>query len=103
MTNYKVCDVYCNTPSFCFLLRLTDKRPSRVSPLSFSALLQDVNMSPNSSHEETNDCMIDGAAMNPAYYMGLQSTQPTAWPMPLGGDPLPLTGKPPSPAWVPAS
>ncbi len=71
-----------------------------VSPLSFRALLQDVNLSPNSSHEAPNPYMIDEAAMNRAYYVGLQSTQPTAWPLPMGGDPLPLAGKPPSPAWV---
>ena len=67
-----------------------------VSLLSFRALLQDVGVSPNSSHEEANDCMINGATMNPAYYVGLQSTQPTAWPMPEGGDPLPSAGTPPT-------
>ncbi|DBA75781.1 TPA: hypothetical protein ACH3X1_010192 [Trebouxia sp. C0004] len=63
-----------------------------VSPLSIRALLQDVNVSPNRLYEEPNDCMIDDAVMNLDYYMGLQNTQPAAWPTPLGGDPLPLAG-----------
>jgi len=40
--------------------------------------------------------MWDETVMNRAYYMGLQ---PTAFPSPLEGDPLPLAGKLPSPAW----
>ncbi len=51
-------------------------------------------MSPNSSYEEANDDMIDEAAMNREYYVGMQSTQPTAWPTPEGGDPRPLAGTP---------
>ncbi|DBA95697.1 TPA: hypothetical protein ACH3X3_013533 [Trebouxia sp. C0006] len=65
-----------------------------VSPLSFRALLQDVTMSSYSSDEDANDDMIDEAAMNREYYVGMQSTQPAAWPMPEGGDPLPLAGTP---------
>ena len=65
-----------------------------VSPLSFRALLQDGTMSPYSSDEDANDDMIDEAAMNREHYVGLQSTQPAAWPMPEGGDPLPLAGTP---------
>ncbi len=68
-----------------------------VSPLSIRTLLQDVNTSPSSSPEEPNS-MLDEAVMNRAYYMGLQSSQPTAAPLPLEVDPLSLAGKPPSPA-----
>ncbi len=71
-----------------------------VSPLTIRALLQDVNMSPSSSYEGPNYSMLDEAAMNRAYYVGLQSSQPTAWPTPLEGHPLPLAGKPPGPAWL---
>ncbi len=69
-----------------------------VSPLSFTALLQDVIMNPISARAEANACKIDDATMSPAYYMGLQSTQPAASPAPEGNGPLPLPGKPPTPA-----
>ncbi len=65
-----------------------------ISPLSFRALLQDVNMSPNSSHEALNAYVIDAAAMNSEFYVRMQSTQSAAWPIPEGGDPLPLAGMP---------
>ena len=42
--------------------------------------------------------MLDETVMDRAYYMGLQSTQPTALPSPLEADPLLLAGKPPSAA-----
>ena len=69
-----------------------------VSPLSIITLLQDVNTSPRNFPEEPSS-MLDEAVMNRAYYMGLQSSQPTASPLPLEVDPLSLAGKPPRLAW----
>ena len=63
-----------------------------VSPISIRALLQDAKMSP---YEEAND-VLNKFALNRAYYVGMQSTQPAALPVPLEGDPLHLAGKPPS-------
>ncbi|KAL0023404.1 hypothetical protein WJX79_005927 [Trebouxia sp. C0005] len=62
-----------------------------VSPLSIRTLLQDVNTSPSNSPEGPSS-MLDEAVMNRAYYMGLQSSQPTASPLPLEIDPLSLAG-----------
>ncbi len=90
----------CTTISHSFVSfhrHQTSDMADFVSPLSIRALLQDVNMNPSSSFDEPNYSMVDEAAMNRAYYMGLQSSQPTACPLPLEVDPL--AGKPPGPAW----
>ncbi len=71
-----------------------------VSVLSIKTLLQDVNTSPSSTPAEPNNSMLDEAVMDRTYYMGLQSTQPAALPVPLEDDPLHVAGKLPSPAWL---
>ena len=55
-----------------------------------------------SPYEEANDYMLNKFALNRAYYVRMQSTQPAALPVPQEGDPLHLAGKPPSPAWLSA-
>ncbi|DBA75775.1 TPA: hypothetical protein ACH3X1_010187 [Trebouxia sp. C0004] len=63
-----------------------------VSPLSSRTLMQEVNMSPSGSPEESDYSMLNEAVMNRAYYMGLQSSQPAACPSSLEGTPPSLAG-----------
>ncbi|KAL0049059.1 hypothetical protein WJX82_005202 [Trebouxia sp. C0006] len=93
MTSYKVSDLACEASTIRAGAAILQawRKPCGLCAWAITAH-KDVNTSPSSTPAEPNNSMLDEAVMDRTYYMGLQSTQPAALPVPLEDNPLHVAG-----------